>query len=174
MRATLSLAVLVGGVACGDPTGLGSEDVELHTDRTTYRLQYQPGIYSVEMTVTYTNRRSQPVYFHRTCGYGHEPHRELRRADDSTTPIWLGLGVCITQPLRLPIEVPVGASYEDQFVLVSTESPNANPPITMDQRTGTFRLEYFIQTENRVEGWSAVALVPLKERLSNRFRVVPP
>ena len=170
----LALLALLPALACGEPAGLGGEDVDIRTDLTTYKLQYTPGLFWVEMSVTYTNFSSRAVYLHRTCGYGGEPQRELQRIDDSGSPIWLGVNVCITQPLRLPIEVLAGSTYIDEFTLHSTESPNANPPITMDQRTGTFRLEYFIQSENRVEGWSAVSLLPLHQRLSNSFRVLPP
>jgi hypothetical protein len=167
-----SMLLLAGAASCGDATGVNETNIQ--TDSTTYHLKYLPGIYWIDVKVTYTNRYFRPVYLHRACGFGDEPHRELRRTEDVTTRVVLGGPVCITRPLRPPIEVAAWATYEDHFELVSPESPFASPPITMDQRTGTFRLEYFIQSENRVEGWSAVTLVPVEQRLSNSFRVLPP
>ena len=168
------LAAALGTANCGQAAGIGAGDLDLRTDSTTYKLRYTPGLYWIDMLVTVTNRSARDVYLHRACGYGEKPHRELRRTDDSDSRIWLGVAFCITQPLQLPIRVRAGETYVDEFSLPSTESPNATPPITMDERTGRFQLEYFIQTENRVEGWDAVELLPLSTRLSNSFRVDPP
>jgi hypothetical protein len=174
----LVVMVAAAALACGDGAGPGDEGREvdltpLQTDRTDYFLSYTPdmGIYWLDMTVTFTNRGSGWLYLHRTCGHGDAPQRVVRRVDDSGARTWLGDVTCITAVLRLPIPVGPGETFVDRFTLYSTESPNANPPITMDQRTGTFRLEYFIQTENRVEGWAAVALVPEARRVTNAFRV---
>jgi len=164
----------LGVAACGEPAGPSPEDVDLRTDRTAYTLQHAQGLYWIELSVTYTNHSAQAVYLHRACGSGDGPHRELRRVDDSGADIELGAVICITRPLQPPIEVGPGDTYLDRFSAYSAESPNANPPITMDQRTGTFRLEYFVQSENRVEGWEAVALLPEARRVSNSFRVEAP
>jgi hypothetical protein len=162
--------------ACEGPTALEVADDEalLRTDRTAYVLEYEPELFWVDLTVTYRNPRSRPVYFHRRCGYGDEPHRQLIRSDSSGADIKLGGSGCTTGTLKPPIEVGPGETFVDEVRLYSTLSPGANPPITMDQRTGTFRLVYFIQTDNRVEGWEAVALLPEGQRVSNSFQVTPP
>lgn len=169
------LVALAAVLAC-DGLGLApnGEGPAIRTDSTFYHLSYVPGLYTVRMQTQYANEHSTPVYLHRGCGYSDQPSRVLVRADESERPIELGQGVCITRPLRLPIEVAPGATFIDEFELSSSESPNAVPPITMDMRTGVFRLEYFIQRTNRVGGWDAVDLLPLDQRISNVFRVDPP
>jgi hypothetical protein len=176
-RRRLALIVLVPALCtagCGEPAAFSAGDVDIRTDRTTYQLQQQPGSYQIDLAVTLVNRTSSTLYLHRTCGSGEEPQRVVGRVDNSGSRVELGVIACITAPLRLPITLGPGATYIDQFALYSGESPNANPPITMDQRTGIFRLEYFIQSENRVEGWNPVALLPESLRLSNSFRVEAP
>jgi hypothetical protein len=69
--------------------------------------------------------------------------------------------------------VKPGEKYVDEIVLLSGESPNAQPPITMAMRTGTFRLVYAIQRTDR-EGYVPLDLVPLEQRVSNEFRIDPP
>jgi len=170
------MAAVLCAAACAGPGLLevADDDVDLRTDRATYALQYTAGMYWIDMTVTYVNRRPTAVYFHRMCGSGDAPHRRVWRVDDSGVDVELGQVVCITQQLRPPIEVGPGATYVDRVMLHSMLSPGANPPITMAERTGTFRLEYLIQTESRVEGWEAVALVPEAGRVSNSFQVTAP
>lgn len=153
------------------PTNLASDAIR--TDAAVYALKYQPGIYTVRIRAEYTNRTGSTVYLHRRCGYGDKPHRNLIRSGSDTTSIWLNEGVCITRPLRSPISVQPGDSYSDEFELVSTESPHAQPPITMAMRTGAFQLVYHVQRSNRVEGWGGVDLLPLAHRISNVFRVQP-
>jgi hypothetical protein len=169
------LVALAAVLACDGlgpaPTGDGAP---IRTNSTVYHLSHQYALFTVRMRTYYTNDHDTPVYLHRACGYGDQPYKVLVRADGSERPIDLGRGVCITQPLRLPIEVAPGATFIDEFELSSTESPNAVPPITMDMRTGVFRLEYFIQRTNRVDGWWPVDLIPLDQRISNVFRVDPP
>jgi hypothetical protein len=178
-RGRWSLPLLTGmtavlcAAACAGPSLLevADEDVELRTDRASYTLEYTTGMYWLDLTVTYVNRRPVAVYFHRECGSGNEPHRVVRRVDDSGVDAELGQVVCITQELRPPIEVGPGETYVDRVMLHSLLSPGANPPITMAERTGTFRLEYFIQGDGRVDGWEPVALLPEARRVSNSFRV---
>jgi hypothetical protein len=167
------MAAVLCAAACAGPAPfeVADEDVDLRTDRATYVLQYASQMYWIDLTVTYVNPRPSAVYLHRACGAGDEPQRWVRRVDDSGVDVELGQVACITQQLRPPIEVGPGETYVDQVTVYSSLSPRANPPITMAERTGTFRLEYFIQSENRVEGWEAVALVPEAGRVSNSFRV---
>lgn len=171
------LAMLASSACVMDPSlpsARADSDPSIRTDAPVYALQYQPGIYTVRIRAEYTNRTGRTVYLHRHCGYGDRPHRHLVRADADVTPIWLNEGACISLPLRLPIPVRAGETYGDEFELVSTESPHAQPPITMGQRTGVFQLVYDVQRTNRVDGWGGVDLLPLEQRVSNAFRVEPP
>lgn len=168
----LGAGLLLAG--CESPLRPDPPDVWIHTDRDAYRLTFDPGIYRLELTARYTNRSSGTVWLHRACGFGDHPSRSPVRADGSDTPIWLTSGVCTTRPLRAPIPVGAGETYVDHVMLVSSVSPNAQPPITMAMRTGTFRLVYAIQSSDSVAGWHPVDLVPEDERVSNTFEVLPP
>lgn len=176
LRYVAVLGAAVAGAACAADLSLGPADGDrpIRTDAAEYELRYQPGMYTLHMRAEYTNRTGKTVYLHRQCGYSDRPHRHLVRADTDSAPIWLGAGFCITQPLRAPIPVAPGETYADEFQMWSTESPNAQPPITMAQRTGTFRLVYHVQRTDRVEGWEGVDLLPLEQRVSNVFQVKPP
>jgi len=154
--------------SCGltEPTRDGSP---FQTDTTTYSIAQQPGEISVQMRVNYVNPSSQSTYLHRACGYGDEPARQLVRADAPETLVELGIQWCQTEVLRLPIEVPAGATYVDEFSLrafgLATED-------IAQENEGVFRLMYFVQTQNVVDGWNAVSLVPEVDRLSNEFQLI--
>lgn len=101
--------------------------------------------------------------------------KRIERTDYSgTTDPWFDLGFCISRPLRPPITLVPRETCEDQFELSSTESPHANPPITMDERTSEFRLTYGVQKTDTVGGSGAVSTPPEEERHSNAFTVKPP
>lgn len=168
----LGASLMIG--SCDSPVRADDPDLWVLTDRTSYELDFVPGLYHLSLTARYTNRSSQTVWLHRGCGYADHPSRRLVRADESDTEIWLHSGVCITRPLRDPIPVGAGEMFVDQVELVSSVSPHAQPPITMEMRTGTFRLVYAVQSSNEVEGWEPVDLVPLEERMSNAFVVRGP
>lgn len=167
------LMAIVALVAACSPTGT-EEAFPIESEADEYRLEHQPGLYSVRLRVTVTNPLDRTVYLHRQCGYGDHPSRYLVRAGLDDTRIWLDSGVCITAPLRAPIPLGPGESYLDDVVLRSTESPQANPPITMAMRTGTFRLVYGVQLTDRVEGWHPVSPLPTDRTMSNAFTIASP
>lgn len=166
------LAVLTSG--CDSPMSPADTRLEVQTDRAAYRLERAPGTYSLQITARVTNRGSRTVWLHRGCGAADHPARRLVRADQSDTEMRLGEEVCTTSPLRAPIPLRAGETYVDTTRLLSFESPNANPPITMAMRTGAFRLVYAVQSSNQVRGWDPVDLVPLEQRVSNAFVVSSP
>lgn len=164
------LALIVG--ACS-PTDEGAV-FGIQTDSTDYRLRYQGGLYSVSLEVRVTNPLDRTVFLHRECGYGDRPSRWLLRTDGDTTSVRLGRSACITQPLRPPIPLHSGETYVDQVELLSAESPNANPPITMEMRTGSFVLVYDVQLTYAVEGWRPPDPLPPARTTSNPFVVRVP
>lgn len=166
-------AVLVFMASGCSPTEAGEAFV-IQTDSTEYRLRHEGGIYSVTLSVGVTNPLDRTVFLHRYCGYGDNPSSELVRTDGDTTRIWLSSGLCTSQPSREPIPLHSGETYVDQLELISTESPNANPPITMEMRTGRFVLVYHVQLTNAVEGWAPVDPLPPARTTSNPFVVLPP
>lgn len=152
---------------------VGTVNLSISTDSTTYELQRTPGIYSVSLTVDITNEGHSTVFLHRACGYGDQPGYTLTRVKGDER-IWLGNLICITKPLRQPIPLEPGETYTHLLEMESTVSPNAVPPKTMDMRTGEFLLEYHVQRTDRVEGWAPVDLADEPKRWSNTFTVLPP
>lgn len=172
----VSAIVLAG---CADPAAPNdllpdSANAPWQTDRAVYTLAYQPGMYSTKVLAQYTNKTGATVYLHRACGYGNDPSAYLMRADEREESVWLGGSVCITAPQRAPIAVAPGETFSRELTLYSSESPNANPPIGMNTRTGLFRMIFEVQSTDRTGGWQAVDLLPERERVSNVFTVLPP
>jgi len=174
MAAVLVLVGCTADSAAPNDVLPDAADAPWQTDQRVYTLSYQPGLFSVTVRAEYTNKTATAVYLHRVCGYGNEPSHYLIRADDREARVWLGVQSCITGQPRPPIPIGVGETYSQDFTLYSTESPGANPPITMATRTGRFRLIFEVQSTDRVGGWQGVDLLPESERVSNTFAVVPP
>lgn len=168
------LSLVVGACSLTDPAEVVLEDFAIQTDSAQYRLRHEPGVYTLTLRVLVTNPLDRTVFLHRECGYGEDPSRYLVRADGDSTRVRLLRGVCVTQPMRRPIRLESGETYVDQVVLHSTESPSADPPITMDMRTGTFVLVYDIQLTNAVGGWEPADPLPAERTMSNPFVVVAP
>ncbi len=140
------------------------------TDALEYRLTYvdygEHSFYDAEAIATYVNRSDAPVHFERCSADDETPiHGVVRTPPDSgDTFIGVGWGCGGGVP---PGVVEPGASLVVPVWLGSTLSPYANPPITMDMRTGLFRIQFNFVT---AEGW------PLPEELgqSNPFVLLPP
>jgi len=176
LRRLATVVLVLGTTSCGDPTWLQHFEVDIVPDSTTYHLQYLDGFYYwIDMKVTVTNCGSRAIYLHRHCGTGESPQRHITGAVDAEMAHDILVGTpCQRWADRLPVELLPGATYEDSLSPMSVVTRIPDPAGTMGERTGSFRLEYFIQSENRVEGWDAVALLPLEQRLSAIFTIVPP
>jgi hypothetical protein len=174
LLAALTLAGCAADPAAPNDLLPDSANAPWQTDRSVYTLTYEPGMYSTRVQAQYTNKTNATVYLHRACGYGNEPSRYLMRADDREESVWLGSQVCISAEPRAPIPVGAGETYSQELTLYSSESPGANPPISMATRTGAFRIVFEVQSTDRVGGWTAVDLLPESERVSNVFTVLAP
>jgi len=148
--------------------------VDVSTDAVEYRLEVVPGGYLLELNVAVTNLSSRTIFLHRQCGSGDEPERTLRREEGDGTPVRLGVIPCVSGSLREPIPLSPGESLLQQLSLLSAESPNQQPPVTMEQRTGRFRIAYHVQRTSRVAGWEAVDALPVENTQSEVFEVLPP
>lgn len=145
----------------------------VQTDRLDYVLhpeltQTETGIKAI---ATYTNDSGSVVLYQR-CNSGSQlPMFDVDRAapdsgDHVLGPAWAcvgGVEAGVIDPGQsVELEVPLGSSSE-----------GGSPPITMEQRTGLFRVTLRLFESFNADSEQGVRL-PLEQRQSNVFAVRPP
>jgi hypothetical protein len=96
----------------------------------------------------------------------------IRREPDSGVPAFIGAAwACVGGVPAGRLEP--GASIKREVWLGSSLSPNAHPPLTIEQRTGTFRILLSL-CEQASDDSGDCRLLPETERQSNVFEVLPP
>jgi hypothetical protein len=144
-----------------------SQSISIRTDRTQYVLESGEHRDEIQVTVRITNNWGQPVYLHRKCGYGEFPSRHLIGVSGDSTRLFIsGSGdVCISLPLKDPIPIAVGHTYEDTLLLRALKGTTG----------GFYRISYDIQLSSVAEGWGPAEPVIAREAAtSNTFEVMPP
>lgn len=157
----------------GVQPGFSHDDSPVQTDALTYRLVRQAGHYEARAVARYTNRTGAAVHYARCRRDSTGPIFWIVRAEPDQDP-----GHFVGSPWACVGGVPTGtlapgATLEVEVWLGSTESPAANPPITMADRTGLFRILLELCTSPQKESDDCVP-VPDAQRRSNPFRILPP
>jgi hypothetical protein len=166
---------LAGALACSDPEG-DPDDFELRpgapppvaTDADVYTLTRVDGGYTAEALATYTNTTGRTVYYRRCLPESTGPIFGLRRTGaDSSAPalvggVWACVGGVHTGLIR------PGGTLSARVDLGSWDSPQAQPPVTTDQRVGRFRIEFALCAEDASDSSDCEAL-PQAARESNAF-----
>jgi len=141
-RSVASVCFLITLAGCGDATAPGSPSdtlVAVQTDSLVYHLSPAPGGYTAQAMLSITNAGTQTLYFGRCMPADVAPGYDLRRSGPDSTaptvvmPVWACVGGVpmgrMAPGTTLTVPIPLG----------SAESLRANPPITPEQRVGTFR-----------------------------------
>ncbi len=179
MREYLHLTgmVLLTSLACSG-TKPGEEDFTLApgtpppvtTDSAVYTLARVDGGYSAEAVATYTNTTGRSVYYQRCLPESEEPIHGVRRTGpDSTARTFLGSAWACVGGVPTGRVVP-GAALGARVNLGSTDSPDAQPPITPEQRVGRFRVELALCARHADDSGDCDAL-PQAARESNVFEL---
>jgi hypothetical protein len=172
----ISMAV-AGNLACSAP-GLGPGDFvpstsalpPVTTDAGTYTLARIDGGYEAEALATYTNTTGRPVYYQRCLPESAGPMYGLRRTGpDSTADSFVGGAWACVGGVPTGRVLP-GATLSVRVSLGSTDSPQAQPPITPEQRVGRFRIELALCTQHADDSDDCEPL-PQAARESNAFEL---
>ncbi len=177
--AVCALLAVVGVGGCGDQWDLPEFDVPVRdgspvqTDYITYTLHAELDNFvegAIAAQARYTNSTAESVYFGRCLPSSAGPMFGVDRAapDAGSSVVGLvwacvgGVEPGVVEPgTTLEFTVPLGSSVM-----------GGEPPITMRQRTGLFRisLELFRSRSAALRH----ALLPIAERRSNVFEINPP
>jgi hypothetical protein len=180
MRAWVSLG-LAATLACGSTDvgpDVGPEDFALPpgaappvvTDASVYALTKVSGGFDAQAEAVYTNRTGRTVYYQRCLRESEGPIHWLRRTGpDSTAPSFVGgAWACVG---GVPTgRVRPGEVLRAQVWLGSTDSPQARPPITPEERVGRFRVEFALCVRPEADSDDCEPL-PAPARESNAFEV---
>jgi hypothetical protein len=168
-----SLVLASSLLGCSEPAGPQRDSSPIQTDATVYHLADKGDYYDGWAIATYVNRTSAPVYFARCLPSDSTPIYWLRRiGPNPATKTFLGFAwACVGS---VPTgTLPVGDSLRVRVWLGSADSPNANPPITPDERSGTFRIDFALCLVFRADSDDCEP-VPRTQRQSNAFEVQLP
>lgn len=155
-----------------EPTPPARDDSPVQTDSLVYTLRSRPSVYEAEAVAHYVNRTGRPVYFAQCIG--REPlarHSIVPVEPRQRRPVLGVVWACAGG--NPPGVVAPGDSLLVRVWLGSMESPHANPPITMADRTGCFRILLHL-SHSPSEDSDALELLPEEQRRSNIFCVHPP
>ncbi len=177
MRAYVALIAIPWLGACGAPN-VGPEDFVLPpgtpppivTNAVAYTLEREDGGYAAEALATYTNSTGRPVYYQCCTRESTGPIYGLRRTGaDSTARSFLGGAWACVGGVPTGRVLP-GGSLSARVSLGSTDSPQAQPPITPAERVGRFRIEFALCAQHVDDSDDCEAL-PQVARESNSFEL---
>jgi hypothetical protein len=178
MRSSAYVVILgLAGILAGACSDVGPEDFVLPpgssppitTDADVYMLGRVDGGYAGEAVATYTNTTGRPVFYRRCTRESSGPIYGLRRTGpDSGARAFVGsVWACVG---GVPTgRVPAGGTLTARVDLGSWDSPQAQPPITPEQRMGRFRIEFGLCAEH-ADSDDCEAL-PQMARESNAFEL---
>jgi hypothetical protein len=154
------------------PTPPVRDNSPVQTDSLIYTLEYRSGIYEAEAIARYVNRTAGPVYFDRCMPHDQKPMYGLVPVEARQKRPVLGMAwACVGGVL--PGSVAPGDSILIPVWLVSADSPYSDPPITMADRTGCFRIHLrLVRSPGKDSDRSE--LLPEEQRRSNIFCVRSP
>jgi hypothetical protein len=144
----------------------------VQTDSVVYHLTRVPGGYDAWASATYVNRTGRSVYYARCTSNHNGPMFYVYRALPDTSMHFVGWGwACVG---GVPTgELAAGDSLTVRVWLGSLDQPHAQPPVTMEQRVGLLRVVLQLCASYNDDSDFCRAL-PLVDRRSNVFRVLPP
>lgn len=175
-RSQLPLAWLLLAAACDlvQPAA-PPEPARLQTDQLRYVLGY--GTWSTPMRVSYTNARSDTVYFLLACGgRAPMPDRHAERVDLTRHPVFVENAACADDAAVVPPAVAVAprATYVDSTWLRVNEWDPADSAGSVAAIVGHFVLVYNLCVARPALGSATCDTLPLAERVTNVFNVVGP
>ncbi len=136
-----------------------------------YRLRRGGGFFNAHAIAAYVNRDAGPVHFARCMPEHTGPMYDIVRADTGT---WSFVGEVWGCVGGVPTgTVAPGDSLVVRVALGGSESSNADPPITMAERTGLFRIVFAFCAGATADSVDCVP-TPEEHRRSNVFRIAPP
>jgi hypothetical protein len=144
----------------------------VRTDSTTYTLHRVPGGFEAQARVVYINRTASTVYFARCDPRSTSPMYGIDRIMPDTGSYFVGGAWGCVGGVPTGSIVP-GDSVVLSIWLGSMDSPNAQPPVTMRQRVGQFRILLELCTRFEADS-DDCELVAEKYRTSNTFDLKPP
>ncbi len=180
---TIQLYLLAGcaaaeplGVLPGDPNGPAlapaRDGSPIRTDSLVYTLRRNHGTYDAYALAVYVNRSRKPVAYARCMPEDGGPMFDIVRAEPDTARAFVGgVWACVGG-------VPTGKVAPGDSLIVpvrlgSTDSPAADPPITIAQRIGLFRITFALCARPSADS-DACKQLPIEQRRSNVFRIAPP
>jgi hypothetical protein len=154
------------------PTPPVRDNSPVQTDSLIYTLEYRSGVYEAEAVARYVNRTAGPVYFDRCMPHDQKPMYGLVPAEDRQKRPVLGMAWACVGGVP-PGSVAPGDSIHIPVWLGSLNAPYSDPPTTMADRTGCFRLLLrLVRSPGKDSDRSE--LLPEEQRRSNIFCVRSP
>jgi len=147
----------------------------LRTDQTQYLLGY--GVWDAPMRVSYTNTRSDTVYFLLACwGEASMPGRHAERVDGSGRDVFVAQEICALGSSGMPPAVAVapGATFVDTASLHVSQWAEGDSAGSMAAITGRFQLVYDLCITAGAASSATCDTLPRAERVTNAFEVVGP
>jgi len=148
----------------------------LVTDQTEYVLG--AGVWGAPMRATYTNTRTDTVYFLLACwGTLPTPGRHAVRVDGSGREAFVENLACLTGSSNQPraIAVAPGATFTDTASLHVSAWISSDPAYSQAAVVGRFQLVYDLCIMTRMATASATCdTLPVAQRVTNAFDVVGP
>ena len=129
-------------IACASEKPFDPSGVNVAVDSAVYHLQPMQGNawFQINLAVTVVNDKNYDIFVDRDCG-----NWRLARADETDkTYLYLGSYGCIEGPRQAPLVLSPGKSFTEKFRLTGSNSDRANPPITIENNTGTLVFEYVL------------------------------
>ena len=175
------LALVCGplATACNFTEPVTTSSAALQTDRPQYVLGY--GAWNAPMQVTYTNPRTDTVYVLFACGgsplvHALIPGRHAERVDATGHPVFVENMGCPIGSWALPpaIAVAPGTTFVDTASLRVSEWQEGDSAGSVAAIVGHFRLVYDLCVAAQAAGGVTCDTLPLGDRVTNVFNVVPP
>ncbi len=161
---------ILAAPACSEPLGLEREGAApIQTDALRYVLEQTPSELATVIVYTFRNPTARTAYVG-TCTGRWSPELQ-KEIDGEWVHAWSTAEFACLGP---PIVIPPRASYTD-VVWVSDCYPreNCGPKFAVEEVEGVYRLVWPV-LGSYSEDLGSGELLPLDQRISNRFLIVDP
>ncbi len=152
------------------------DGVYLRTDTLRYRLRREPTVLAVDIPYTYVNPRARTIYLPacRADQMPPPPALEQERTPDKWVRAWSPDTRNCRTSLLLPLEMAPGQVLVDTLHVRAPYAPDSITAFSVDPVQGVYRLVWRVLSDydTAVAGYGP--LLPVTERLSNRFVLDPP
>lgn len=177
MRARIAIPVVMTWsvlAACTDGVGTTPPPDQIltsfRTDSATYTWHHDGGGYSVRIVAEFVNQSRQTVYMPGCRAGDDSPAVGIVRVAGDTSRVFIQTPVRVCAPAPAPTLLAAGATRRDTIVLLSTDSPNASPPVPSAARVGQFQLRYLVFGRLTASATiDSLTLLPAEARSSNSF-----